>query len=114
MDVCSVIRQRLIELGLEQKDLAAAAKVTESYISQLLTSKKRPPAPNRTAIYDKMEKFLKLPSGELARLADLQRKEELKRRLGDAPTPLYKEVRELIIRKCNPDKQHRVSSIFEK
>ena len=28
-------------------------------------------------------KFLKLPSGELAKLADLQRKEELKRELGD-------------------------------
>ena len=40
MDVCLVIKQRLEELGLEQKDLAAAAEVTESYISQLLTRKK--------------------------------------------------------------------------
>ena len=46
MDACSLIRRRLKELGLEQKDLAAAAKVTESYISQLLTRKKAPPAPN--------------------------------------------------------------------
>jgi hypothetical protein len=61
-----------------------------------------------------MEKFLKLPSGELARLADLQRKEELKRRLGDVPTPLFREVRELILRKCNADKQHQVGAIFEK
>ena len=45
MDVCLVIKQRLEELGFEQRDLAAAAEVTESYISQLLTRKKLPPAP---------------------------------------------------------------------
>ena len=37
MDVSLVIKQRLEEMGLEQRDLAAAADVTESYISQLLT-----------------------------------------------------------------------------
>jgi transcriptional regulator with XRE-family HTH domain len=71
VDVSLVIRHRLEELGLEQRDLAAAAQVTESYISQLLTRKKVPPAPGRTDIYDKMAKFLKLPNGELAKLADL-------------------------------------------
>jgi Predicted transcriptional regulator with C-terminal CBS domains len=40
VDVCFVIQQRLKELGLEQRDLAVAAQVTESYISQLLTRKK--------------------------------------------------------------------------
>ena len=54
MDVCLLIRQRLDELGLEQNDLALAAEVTESYISQLLTRKKSPPAPERTDIYEKM------------------------------------------------------------
>ena len=66
MDVCLVIKQRLEELGLEQKDLAAAAGVTDSYISQLLTRKKLPPAPDRTDIYAKMGKFLKLPTGKLS------------------------------------------------
>ena len=61
MDVAFAIRQRLAELGCEQRDLARAAAVTESYISQLLTRKKAPPAPNRTDIYDKMETFLHLP-----------------------------------------------------
>ena len=51
MDVCLVIKRRLDELGFEQKDLATAADVTESYISQLLTRKKLPPAPDRTDIY---------------------------------------------------------------
>ena len=114
MDVPFVIRHRLEELGLEQQELARAANVTESYISQLLTRRKAPPAPNRTDIYDRMDKFLKLPRGELAKLADLQRKEELKRELGDEPAPLFHEVRELILRKCNPEKQKHVRAIFEK
>src|SRR6266567_1301477 len=114
VDVPFVIRRRLEELGLEQQALARAAHVTESYISQLLTRRKAPPAPNRTDIYDRMDKFLKLPSGELAKLADLQRKEELKRELGGEPAPLFHEVRELILRKCNPEKQEHVRAIFEK
>jgi transcriptional regulator with XRE-family HTH domain len=114
VDVPFVILHRLEELGLEQQALARAANVTESYISQLLTRKKAPPAPSRTDIYDRMDKFLKLPSGELAKLADLQRKEELKRELGDEPAPLFHEVRELILRKCNPETQKHVRAIFEK
>ena len=114
MDVPFVILHRLEELGLEQQELARAAHVTESYISQLLTRRKAPPAPNRTDIYDRMDKFLKLPSGELAKLADLQRREELKRELGDEPAPLFHEVRELILRKCDPEKQKHVRAIFEK
>src|SRR5207249_1147523 len=114
VDVPFVILHRLEELGLEQQELARAAHVTESYISQLLTRRKAPPAPNRTDIYDRMDKFLKLPSGELAKLADLQRKEELKRELGDEPAPLFHEVRELILRKCSPERQKHVRAIFEK
>jgi transcriptional regulator with XRE-family HTH domain len=114
MDVSLVIRHRLNELGLDQKDLAAAAKVTESYISQLLTGKKAPPVANRTDIYGKMEAFLKLPSGELSQLAELQRIEELKSKLGDPMEPLFKEVRELILRKCAVDKEKQIRAIFEK
>jgi transcriptional regulator with XRE-family HTH domain len=114
MDVCLVIKQRLEELGLEQRDLAAAAAVTESYISQLLTRKKMPPASERTDIYDKMAKFLKFPAGKLSELADLQRKEELKRTLADPPEPLLRDVREIILRKCASDKEKEVRAIFEK
>jgi transcriptional regulator with XRE-family HTH domain len=114
VDVCLMVKQRLKELGLEQRDLAAAAEVTESYISQLLTRKKLPPAPGRTDIYDKMGEFLKLPSGKLAKLAEHQRKEELKRNLADPPAPLFKEVRELILHKCRRDKENEIRAIFEK
>jgi transcriptional regulator with XRE-family HTH domain len=114
VDVPSVVLQRLRELGLEQRDLAQAAGVTESYISQLVTRKKAPPAPSRTDIYDRMDKFLKLPRGELARLADLQRKHELKRTLGDEPVPLFHDVRDLILRKCDSERAAHVRAIFER
>jgi transcriptional regulator with XRE-family HTH domain len=114
MDLSSVIRGRLAALGLEQKDLAAATEVTESYISQLLSRKKAPPAPYRTDIYGKMGVFLKLPGDRLSKLADHERREELRRALDDPPTPLHEEVRELILRKCAPAREKQIRAIFEK
>ena len=112
MDVSLVIRRRLSELGLEQKDLARAARVTESYVSQLLTRRRAPPAPNRTDIYDRMGKLLRLPTGELARLAELQRKEGLKRELGETE-PLFRGVRQLVLRKCAPARAEHVRALIE-
>ena len=114
MDFSLVIRQRLQELGTEQRALAAAGQVTESYISQLLTGKKAPPAPGRTDIYDRMETFLRLPAGHLATLADVERKNALKKKLADPPAPLFKEVRELLLQKCVAKKVQPVRAIFEK
>jgi len=114
VDVSLVIKQRLEKFGLEQRDLARAAQVTESYISQLLTRRRVPPAPARTDIYDKMDKFLRLPRGELARVADQQRKEGLKRELGDQPAPLFQDVRALILRKCRPERERHLRAVFEK
>jgi transcriptional regulator with XRE-family HTH domain len=114
VDVSLLIRHRLKELGLEQKDLAVAAQVTESYISQLLTRKKAPPAPGRTDIYEKIGRVLRLPTHELSNLADLQRKEELRKKVAEPPRPLFKECRELILRKCDPARQKELRRIFEK
>jgi transcriptional regulator with XRE-family HTH domain len=114
VDVAFVIRQRLAELGYEQRDLARATAVTESYISQLLTRKKVPPAPNRTDIYDKMETFLQLPRGELAKLADIQRQEALQGKLGEPPAPLFQDMRALILRKCPREKEPYIRTIFAK
>ena len=114
MDVSLVIKQRLNELDLDQRDLAVAAQVTESYISQLLTRRKAPPAPGRTDIYDRMGEFLKLPAGELTKLADAQRQEELKKRVAEPPRPLFKACRELILRKCEPERHKEIRRIFEK
>ena len=114
MDVSLLIRHRLSELELDQKDLAAAAQVTESYISQLLTRKKVPPAPGRTDIYERMSEFLRLPAGELSKLADVQRQEDLKKRVTEPPRPLFKATRELVLRKCEPERRKEVQRIFEK
>jgi transcriptional regulator with XRE-family HTH domain len=114
VDVSLVVKQRLEKFGLEQRDLARAAQVTESYISQLLTRRRVPPAPGRTDIYEKMDKFLRLPRGELARVADRQRKEGLKRELVEQPAPLFQEVRALILRKCHPGRERHIRAVFEK
>lgn len=114
MNVGTMIKRRLEELKLEQKDLAAAAGVTDSYISQLVARKKLPPLPDRTDIYIKMEKFLRLPSAKLSELAAHERTEELKRKLPSWPVPLYKEVRELVLRKCAVSKEKEIRTIFEK
>ena len=114
MDVSQLIQEKLNELGLEQRDLADAAQVTESYISQLLGRKKTPPAPERTDIYDKLGGFLKLPPGKLAGLADVQRKQEFKKKIQSPPLPLFSEVRELLLEKCKRNKRPQVRAIFEK
>src|ERR1700704_6367782 len=111
MDVSLLIKHRLKELGLDQKDLATAAQVTESYISQLLTRKKVPPAPGRTDLYERMSEFLRLPAGELSRLAGVQRQEDLKKRVSEPPSPLFKECRELVLLKCDPERRREVRRI---
>src|SRR5271156_1411655 len=114
LDVSLVIKERLSELGLDQRDLAAATQVTESYVSQLLTRKKAPPAPGRTDIYDRMGDFLKFPAGELSKLAEVQRQEELKKRVAEPPRPLFRECRDLVLRKCETERRMEVRRIFEK
>jgi transcriptional regulator with XRE-family HTH domain len=114
MDVSVLVKQRLGEMGLGQKDLAAAAGVTESYISQLLAGKKTPPSPARTGIYEKIGEFLGLAAGELTKLAELQRRHDLKRKIVDVPRPLLRDCRELLLRKCSANTRHAVQRIFEK
>lgn len=114
MDVAELIQQKMNELRLDQRALADAAEVTESYISQLLTRKKMPPAPERTDIYNKLGRVLKLPPGKLAALSDLQRRQELKRKIQSPPVPLLREVRELLLVKCKSQRRHQIRAIFEK
>jgi transcriptional regulator with XRE-family HTH domain len=114
VDPALVIKQRLQKSGLEQRDLASAAQVTESYVSQLLSGKKTPPAPSRTDIDGKMGNLLRIPGAEHAKLAEFQRKEGPKKTIGDRPEPLFKQVRELTLRKCAPEKEKQIHAIFEK
>ena len=50
----------------------------------------------------------------MAKLADLQRTDALKRKLAEPPAPLFKEVRELILRKCEPTHERPIRAMFEK
>jgi len=113
LDFSALVRSRLATLGHGQRDLARAAQVTDSYISQLLTRRKAPPATDRTDIYGKMEAFLQLPAGELGRLAESERSEEIRRKLGQVPEPLFQEFRDLVLRKCVPGKRDEVRAVFE-
>jgi transcriptional regulator with XRE-family HTH domain len=76
-----LIRRCLKQHGLEQRDLAATAQATESYISQLPAWKKEPPAPGRTGIYEKIARVLRLQSSDLSNLAGPQRKEEVREKV---------------------------------
>lgn len=114
MDFAFIVRQRLEELDLGQRELASAAEVTESYISQLLGRKKLPPLPNRTDLYDKMSRALGLPRDELARLAALEHHRALAEKLQVAAPPQFGPMRDLILRKCRPARLKRMRAIFEK
>jgi hypothetical protein len=61
-----------------------------------------------------MEPVLRLPRGELARLADLQRQEAWQGKMAEPPAPLLQDVRALLLRKCPPDKAPDLQAIFEK
>jgi hypothetical protein len=62
----------------------------------------------------KIGKFLRLPGGELSKLADLPRQEELKKKVATPPRPLFNDCRELILRKCERDRRTEIGRIFEK
>ena len=61
---------------------------------------------------NKMEVFLKLSKGKPSKMADLLRIEEVKRKLGDLPEPLFKKIRELILRKCSLNKEQQMRVII--
>jgi hypothetical protein len=108
------VRSRLATLGYAQKELAQAAQVADSYVSQLLTRKRPPPAPDRTDIYPKMEAFLRLERGSLGRLAGVDRTEKLKHKLGQTPEPLFQGFRDLILGKCVAQKRDEVRVVFQR
>lgn len=112
MNFSTLVKSRLVTLGYGQNDLAKAVQVTDSYISQLLNQRKAPPGCDRTDIYAKMEVFLRLRPGELGRIVEIERTEGIRRKLGRAPEPLFREFRDLVLRKCVPEKREEVQAVF--
>ena len=47
-------------------------------------------------------------------MVEHQRQEALQKTLAGPPAPLFKEVRELVLRKCAPEKEKQVRAVFEK
>jgi hypothetical protein len=62
--------------------------MAESYIADLLKPNGLQTTSNRMHVYDQLERVLQLPHGQLAKLADLQRREHLKNRLEHPSTSL--------------------------
>ena len=88
MDLALFIRNRLKQLRLGQLDLARATRMAESYISQMPVSNSLQTAANRTNMHDQLERVLKLPLGQLKKVAEQQRREYLTQRLEHQPSPL--------------------------
>ena len=97
--------------GLLERNAKAAHCPTESFISQLLTRKKARLRPARTDSYDRMGDFLRIPAEKLSRLADIQRKQELKKRVAGPPRPLFQESRDFVLRKCSVERQTEVRRV---
>jgi hypothetical protein len=89
MDLALFTRNRLKQLRLGPRDLARATRMTESYIAHVLAANSSQRALCRADMQDQLERVLKLPQGQLAKLADLQRREYLNKRLGNQPGPLF-------------------------
>ena len=114
MDFRTFLSHRLSELGIKQSDLAKAAQVTPSYISQILRGKKRPPSPARTDFYDRIEKAVRLQKGTLSALVNAETKMEAAPNTAASPQPLFPDVRAVILKKCDNESAEHVREVFER
>jgi len=71
--VSQLMRRRLRELKRTPRELAEAVQVPETYIADLLAGRRRPPAPGRTDVYERMTKFLRLHRNDLSTCAGAER-----------------------------------------
>src|SRR5438309_7152408 len=63
--VGQLLRRRLRELKRTPRELAEAVQVTEDYMADLVSGRRRPPAPGRSDLYAPMTKFLRLHRNDL-------------------------------------------------
>src|SRR5437879_11515708 len=93
------MRRRLRELKRTPRELAAAVQVSETYIADLLAGRRRPPAPGRTDVYERMTKFLRLHRNDLPPCARAERES-----LGARRRRLHPAVRRALLELCEPVK----------
>src|SRR5204862_7989088 len=63
--VGQLLRRRLRELKRTPRELAEAVQVTEDYMADLVSGRRRPPAPGRSDLYAPMTNFLRLHRNDL-------------------------------------------------
>lgn len=88
MDLALFTRNRLKQLRLSPQNLARATRLTELYILHSSAPSSPQTASNQTDMHDQLERVLKLPQGQLGKLADLQRRKYLQKRCGNQPSVL--------------------------
>lgn len=74
LDICRVIQQRMCDLGLQVKDLATAAGVSDSQIYALLSGVRT--VSGQTDLYEKLSQLLQFPPGYLSGVASTRRDEK--------------------------------------
>src|SRR5437879_9215685 len=94
-----LMRRRLRELKRTPRERAAAVQVSETYIADLLAGRRRPPAPGRTDVYERMTKFLRLHRNDLPTCARAERES-----LGARRRRLHPTVRRALLELGEPVK----------
>ncbi len=97
--VGQLLRRRLRELKRTPRELAEAVQVTEDYMADLVSGRRRPPAPGRSDLYAPMTKFLRLHRNDLPTCARAERAAAV---AAGRPDP---EVCRQVLDLCAPERQ---------
>jgi len=97
--VGQLVRRRLKELKRTPRELAEALQVSERFIAEIVSGRRRPPGPTRADVYAPMTKFLRLHRNDLPTCARAEREGEGPTRRKPSPR-----VRDLLLEMCAPDR----------
>jgi hypothetical protein len=97
--VGQLVRRRLKELKRTPRELAEALQVSERYVAELVSGRRKPPAPGRTDVYAPMTKFLRLHRNDLPTCAKVERDQVVVSKKRPDPR-----VRQMLLDLCEPGK----------
>ena len=104
--VGQLLRRRLRELKRTPRELAEAVQVSEDYMADLVSGRRRPPAPGRSDLYAPMTKFLRLHRNDLPTCARAERAAAV---AAGRPDP---EVCRQVLELCAPERQRLLQRRF--
>src|SRR2546422_1283258 len=104
--VGQLLRRRLRELKRTPRELAEAVQVTEDYMADLGSGRRRPPAPGRSDLYAPMTQFLRLHRNDLPAGARPERAAAEAARRADP------EVCRQVLELCAPERQRLLQRRF--